>query len=161
MESLKVWAKTVYLLAVISSAALLMIPRGMQKQSRFVIEMLMLLCILSPVVGFLGKSHDTAAITMNYREYDFGTASLETFYSREIERRVLEMSVAAGLPIDSVSAEVKGFAPNFQESGVTLYLSAPVDDIEQEELDNFRKLLAAHLSMNIDNIQFKYSQDGK
>lgn len=160
MESLKVWAKTVYLLAVISSAALLMIPRGMQKQSRFVIEMLMLLCILAPVAGFSGKFYDTATVTWNYGEYDFGAASLESFYSREIERRVMEMSIAAGLALDSVSVQVEGFAPNFQGSELILYLSSPADEIEQDKLDNFCKLLAAHLSMSIDNITCKYSQDG-
>ncbi len=160
MESLRAWAKTVYLVAVISSAALLMIPKTMQKQSKFVIELLLLLCILAPAAGFVTKPYDVAGIAWGYQERNSGSVSLELFYAREVERRVTEMGVVAGLPVHSVLVETEGFAPGFSGSKVTLYLTSPVDETGSDTIDRFRELLAAHLYISVDNICFEQFQDG-
>ena len=42
MSSIKEWARTIYLVSVFSALALLIVPRSMLKQVRFVVEMLLI-----------------------------------------------------------------------------------------------------------------------
>lgn len=156
MDSLKDWARGVYLLAVFSSAAILIIPKCMQKQSKFVIELLMLLCIMAPVARFAGKPLDASSAAWNYREHDSNLISLETFYTQETGRRVKEMAISAGLPVDKVSVEALGFAPRFS-CRVTLYLSSAPD---RDVADSFARFLSSYLSIGPEDILFDQSQHG-
>jgi len=151
--SLKEWARGVYLLAVFSSAAILLIPKRMQKQSKFVIELLMLLCIMAPVAGLVGKSIDTASVAWNYREHDSNLTSLKTFYAQETGRRVKEMAISAGLPVDKVLVEALGLAPDFT-CRVTLFLSSAPD---QDVADSFARFLSSYLSISLEHILFERS----
>lgn len=159
MESLKSWAKTIYLVAVISSAALVLIPRSMQKQSKFVIELLLLLCIVAPVAGFVGKPHQVAGMTWTLEGWEPESFSLERFYASEVQRRAMEMGIAAGLPIHSVEVETQGLAPDFSGSKVCLYLSAPLDESDAGVMHSFKELLATHLGIDPENICFEQFQE--
>lgn len=153
MGSLKEWARGVYLLAVFSSAAILLIPKRMQKQSKFVIELLMLLCIMAPIAGLVGKPIDAASVAWNYREHDSNLTSLETFYAQETGRRVKEMAISAGLPVDKVLVEALGLAPDFT-CRVTLFLSSAPD---QDVADSFARFLSSYLSISLEHILFERS----
>ncbi|MGI6628238.1 MAG: hypothetical protein ACOX4K_07840 [Bacillota bacterium] len=158
MEFLKEWARGVYLLAVLSSAAILMIPKSMQKQSKFVIELLMLLCIIAPVAGFIRKPIDAPSATWNYREQDYRDISLKAFYAGEVSRRVKDTAISVGLPVESVLVEVSGFAPGFTCSGINIYLSSPV---EEGKTDSFARFLASYLAIDQSRIWFEQSQSGR
>ncbi|MGI6620069.1 MAG: hypothetical protein ACOX35_01270 [Bacillota bacterium] len=159
MESLKSWARTVYLVAVISSAALLMIPKSMQKQSKFVIELLLLLCIVVPPVGLVGKSHEVAGIRWDYADLAPEDFSLERFYASEVQRRAVQMGLAAGLRIHSVEVEARGIAPDFSGTKVYVYLTGPIDESEAEVIQKFRELLATHLGIDPKHICFEQLQE--
>ncbi len=82
MGSLKEWARGVYLLAVFSSAAILLIPKRMQKQSKFVIE-----TANAPVhngadcrVG--RQANRCSSVAWNYREHDSNLTSLKLLRPR-------------------------------------------------------------------------------
>jgi hypothetical protein len=159
VDSLKSWAKAVYLVAVVSSAALVMIPKSMQKQSKFVIELLLLLCILAPVAGFVSKPHQVAGVMWGQAGWAPDSFSLERFYATEVERRITQMGIAAGLPIHSVEVETRGFAPDFSGSKVCVYLMAPVDEADAQVIHAFRELIATHLDLDPDNICFEQFQE--
>ena len=159
MQSLKTWAKTVYLVAVLSSAALLMIPRSMQKQSKFVIELLLLLCILAPTANLARKSFDISEIPWDYHFWYSDSASFETLYAREVERQVKELSSAAGFSVHSVHVEIGGFAPEFSVEKIILRLAHPIDpqDLDRDQL---ARLFAARFSVKAEKVCFKGLEDG-
>lgn len=159
MESLKAWAKGVYLVAVISSAALVLIPKSMQKQSKFVIELLLLLCILAPVAGFVGKPQQVAGLRLGQDTWEADGFSLERFYALEVQRRVTQLALAAGLPIHSVQVEPAGVAPEFSATKLTLYLTVSLYEPDGEVLQKFRELIATQLDIDPGSIRFEGFQE--
>ena len=149
MEALKNWAKGVYLLAVFSSVVMMIIPKRVEKQSRFVMELLMLLCIMAPVTGFVKNPIDRDRVAWNLQENDFGYDSLREFYEVESCRRVKELAEDLGLSVESVSVEVSGHTPNFSVGSITLRLS----DLPHEEIaSGLKDFLSAYFSINQDQI---------
>ena len=67
----------------------------------------MLLCIMAPIAGLVGKPIDAASVAWNYREHDSNLTSLETFTPKK-PWRVKEMAISAGLPVDKVLVEAWG-----------------------------------------------------
>ncbi len=154
MESLKAWAKSIYLVAIVSSVAILMIPKSMQKQSKFVIELLLLLAILAPIAGFVNKSYDVPQVIWEYQDLDSGYVPLSIFYIKEIQRQVTQLAVAAGLPVHSVMVKAGGLPPDFSGSGITLYLNEPVNEQDQHVMDQFSELLASRFSISAERILY-------
>lgn len=158
MEAIKEWARSVYILAMLSSVVLLLVPRKMLRQVRFVAEIIMLLCILSPVLGAVLGAENLTIYSERFEPPESYSASLEKFYVGEIERRIKEIGNDAGIPVKSVRTNLSGFAPKFSVSSVSIYLSAPV---EKDKTRKFRDLIAAYLGIDSSKITFYESSKTK
>lgn len=151
MEFVKSWAKSVYVLAVLSSLVVVMAPRKMQKEIRFVLEIMVLLLLLTPLVTLFGKSpsfeNTWTNTTDNLSRQNY--LSLESFFRDETKRRILTISKTLGLTVDSVEVEVKGVFPNLTVSRLVVALNQPED---QESLENFRRSLQSYLGVPEESI---------
>lgn len=142
MAAIRTWAKSLFVLAVFSSAVLLVTPKSAQKQARFVAEMLLLLCVIAPLAGLLtsaGASAGTPSLPDVQGSEQF---SLEKFYAEETARRVIEIGVRAGVPVDKVKVTTKD--AGFSLAGITVYLKERVPD---DAVNAFTSSLGAYLGI--------------
>ncbi|QUL98933.1 MAG: hypothetical protein IMF26_02345 [Candidatus Fermentithermobacillus carboniphilus] len=156
MEAIKEWARSVYLLAVFSSAVLLIVPKTMQRQARFVVEMLMLLCVLAPLFHLMPRPIETTVSSGSYVSGSY-TASLERFYVAEVERRVREVGQGAGIAIRDVEVVVTGSAPGFRVGAVKVVLGR---DLTEEEARRFREVTGAYLNIPPDRVALEVAGGG-
>ncbi len=148
MEAIRTWARSLFLLSIFSSAALLIVPKPMQKQARFVAEMLLLLCVVAPLAGLLGSSTRAALLPSATDSGYAGQFSLGKFYAEETARRVTEIGQRAGVPVESV--KVATGDAGFSLTEVVIYLSnRPAD----ETLRAFRETLGAYLGIPKDRLK--------
>lgn len=149
MEAVKGWARSLFMLAIFSSTALLIVPRSMLKQARFVAEMLLLLCVIAPLAGLLRSINGSASLPPLPATGSAWGFSLEQFHAEETARRVSEVATRAGLPVESVKVATKD--AGFSLAEVTVCLSAKPED---EELAAFRDTLGAYLGIRKDRVKF-------
>ncbi len=148
MEAVKAWARSIFLLAVFSSTVLLVIPKSMQKQSRFVAEMLLLLCVIAPLGGLVSSGAQSALAPGNGAVAEGEATSFGDFYSSETARRVAEIGQAIGLSIESVDVATKD--SGFSLASVVVHLTdRPSDD----ELASFTEGLSAYLGIGKDKLR--------
>ncbi|MEX0975143.1 MAG: hypothetical protein WD024_07350 [Bacillota bacterium] len=148
MEALKVWARAIFLLAIFSSTVLLIVPKSMQKQSRFVAEMLLLLCVVAPLGGLLSAGTRAALMQPDSGATAAVQFSLGKFYAEETARRVTEIGQKAGLIVESVSVTTKDAGFSLAEVLVRLK-SQP----EEERLHAFVESLSAYLGIQEDRLR--------
>jgi hypothetical protein len=147
VEAVKAWAKSLFILAVFSSTVLLVVPKSMLKQARFVAEMLLLLCVIAPLGGLLGAA-GRAALLPEVGAAPVSQFSLEKFYAEETARRVTEIGARTGIPVDSVKVVTKDSGFTLVE--VTVYLAEPA---EEDQVVAFRAALGAYLGVQKDRVK--------
>lgn len=106
MESVKVWARGLFLLAVFSSTALLLVPKSMVKQAKFISELLLLLCVIAPVANVL-RSGSLGGLPSSRAPAGPAGSSLGDFYVRETAQRVTQLGAKAGVRVKSVQVATK------------------------------------------------------
>ncbi|MGE5580393.1 MAG: hypothetical protein ACM3WU_10150 [Bacillota bacterium] len=148
MEAVKVWARAIFLLSVIASTALLVVPKSMQKQSRFVVEMLILLCVIAPLHGLIPQGTEAALAPNGPPTAGQEVSSLGKFYANETARRVAEIGEQAGVPVLEVT--VLTGSSGFSLSSVVVRLREQPSD---ERLSAFTGSLAAYLGIGKDRLR--------
>ncbi len=142
MAAVKTWARSVFILSVFSSTALLLVPRSMNKQAKFVVEMLILLCVIAPLTGLFPGAVE-ALMPDGYPGEAPAGSSLESFLASETSRRVKEIASQAGVPIKEVVTTVqKG---GFALAEVKVWLA---QEISWETESQFASTLAAFLGVS-------------
>ena len=148
MEAIKAWAKSVFILSVFASTVMLLVPKSMNKQAKFVSEMLLLLCVAAPLAGLLSGAGGIPASP----ELTFGESAppfaLNDYLVTETSRRVSEIASLAGISVDDVS--VMPAQSGYGIEGITITLSSPVIDEDGEAL---RETLSAYLSVPVDRVR--------
>ncbi len=142
MEAVKLWARSIFLLAIFSSTVLLIIPKSMQKQSRFVAEMLLLLCVVAPLGSLLGAGSRETLVPAVPGSSTTVQFSLEKFYADETARRVTEIGQKAGIPVEGVTVTTKDSGFSLSEVVVRLAERPP-----DEQLTAFTESLSAYLGI--------------
>lgn len=148
MEAVKVWARSIFLLAVFSSTVLLIVPKPMQKQSRFVAEMLILLCVVAPLGGLVSAGTRDVLAPSNSSSPAGEEFSLGKFYAEETARRVTEIGQKTGLPVLAVTVTTK--ESGFSLAGVLVRLAEQPDE---EQLGAFTGSLSAYLGISKDKLR--------
>ena len=148
MEAVRVWARSIFLLSVISSTALIIVPKSMQKQSRFVAEMLVLLCVIAPLGGLIRAGTREALAPPNLPSQSEEAFSLGKFYAEETARRVTEIGLEIGMPVQEVTASTKGSGFSLAEVVVHLEEQPP-----EEQMKAFTESLAAYLGISKDKLR--------
>jgi len=149
LDFLKTWARSIYVLSVLSSVVILLSPKRMQKEVRFVLEMLILLCIIAPLISLLGKPLDKRVGAIGGTLSETSQATLEKFYEDEMARRIRELGLKANIPIAAVTLKIQGSFPAFKVGFVDIRLERPVD---KEEIEAFRGSLSAYLGISREDV---------
>ncbi len=132
MAAIKVWARSIFVLSVLTSTALILVPKSMQKQARFVTEMLILLCIVAPLAGLMRNVGLHTDVTGYQWDEINQPAVLETFLASETEKRVLQISADAGIAVSGVEAQAsKG---GFTLDHVKIWAEDEVSESSEESL---------------------------
>lgn len=147
MEAVKAWARSIFLLAVVSSTALLLVPKSMQKQSRFVAEMLILLCVIAPLATLVSATARETLVPGGLAAVVGEQPSLGKFYADETARRVTEIAQRTGLPVVEVSVATKD--SGFSLASVVVRLA---EHPEGDRLTAFTGSLAAYLGIGNDKL---------
>lgn len=145
---MKVWARSIFLLAIFTSTALLIIPKSMQKQARFVAEMLVLLCVVAPLAGLVNAGTREAMTPTAPSLPSPEVSALGKFYADETARRVAEIGQRTGMPIVEVTATTSGAGLSL--AGVIVRVSEQPDD---ERFRAFAESLAAYLGISKDRLR--------
>ncbi len=148
MEAVKAWARAIFLLSVIGSTAMLIVPKSMQKQSRFVVEMLILLCVIAPLSGLIPRGTEAALAINGAAPAGDSPPSLSTFYANETARRVSEIGKQAGVPVLEVTVLTE--SSGFSLSAVVVRLR---EQPPEERLEAFTGSLAAYLGIGKDKLR--------
>lgn len=127
-----------------------MVPRSMLRQARFVIEMVLLLCVIAPAIGFLprvemaGASwNPTAAVPGDAEPF-----SIERFYARETESRVEEIARRLKIPLAGVSVSI---GSGLRLSAITVLVEAmPEEDV----LQVFKQSLTSYMGIPGEKVIF-------
>ena len=147
LAAIKVWARSIFVLSVLTSTALILVPKSMQKQARFVTEMLILLCIVAPLASLM-RNTDFQSHVAGYQWDELNQpAALETFLASETKRRVLQISGDAGIEVIDVEASASkgGFTLDY----VKIWSKGQVPEGAKESLV---KTLSAFLGVPRDKI---------
>jgi len=148
VEAVKVWARSIFLLSVISSTALLIVPKSMQKQSRFVAEMLVLLCVIAPLGGLLRAGTREALAPPGLPSQPEEAFSLGKFYGEETARRVSEIGQQTGMTVTEVTVATKD--AGFTLAEVVVYLE---EQPPEERMKAFTESLTAYLGIGKDKLR--------
>lgn len=148
MAAIKTWAKSLFVLAVFSSTVLLVTPKSMLKQARFVTELLLLLCVVAPLAGLLNSANAAAALPQVWSVEGPDRFSFEKFYAEETAKRVIEIGLRVGVPVDSVKVTTKD--SGFSLAGITVYLK---DRPAGDALAVFRDSLGSYLGVPSDKVE--------
>jgi hypothetical protein len=148
VEAIKTWARSLFLLSIFSSTVLMIVPKSMQKQSRFVAEMLLLLCVMAPLAGLLSSGSRASLLPSEPGSSYTQEFSLGKFHAGETARRVTEIAERAGIPVESV--KVTTGDAGFSLVEVVVYLS---DRPADETLRVFRETLGAYLGIRKDRLR--------
>lgn len=144
MEAVREWARGVFVLAVFASTVMLLVPKSVIRQTRFVSELLLLLCVIAPLAGVLkggtfglpGRAAQTFA--------DF---SLGDFYSAETARRIGELAITCGVEVKSVSVRTK-------DGGFSLdTVSVSVSPCPDDRLDEFHKAIQVYTGIPAEKVE--------
>jgi hypothetical protein len=144
MESIKTWARGVFILSVLSSTALLLVPKNSVKQARFVLSMLLLLCTIAPLVRLVPNIEETTASEVISQGMT-DQFSLARFLEQETEDMVKAVASEAGLKILSVHVDTDGFSLH----SVRIEMEGP---IPEETLEAFRDSLSAYLGVGEESL---------
>jgi hypothetical protein len=145
--AIKAWARSIFVLTVFSGTVLLLVPKSMTKQAKFVVEMLLLLCVVAPLAGlFRGNDRSVLTLGASWKEVS-SSVSLERFLASETSRRVLEMGARADIPIDHVEAVPD--AGGFTLVAVKIWLK---ESVPPDTLDPFMATLSAYLGVPRDTV---------
>lgn len=155
MEAVKVWARSLFLVSIFSSTALLLVPKSMQRQARFVAEMLILLCVVAPLARVL-SSPAAPALWSSVQPVLAEEASLGEFYTRETARMVAEIGRRAGIPVKTVKVSVGDTGLSLSE--VAVYLSEPTSP---DSAQTFKDAVAAYLGIPKDKVQMYAPRTGQ
>lgn len=150
MSGIKAWARSLVILAVFSSGALFLVPKGVQKQAKFVLEMLLLLCAIVPVVWIvpgLGIAEKAWSASTQVSGDNFG---VRQFFAKEMEAQVRETAKKLGMNA-SVTAQV---ASDLRLVSLTLTVDSVQDD---ETLHALKHSLATYMGISEDKIVFLVS----
>lgn len=148
MEAVKAWARSIFLLSIISSTALLIVPKPMQKQSRFVAEMLILLCVIAPLGGLIGAGTREALATPGLPSQPEEGSSLGKFFAEETARRVTEIGLRTGIPVLEVTVATKDRGFSLAEVVVRFEKQPP-----EEQMKAFTEGLGAYLGIGKDKVR--------
>lgn len=135
-----------FVLAVFSSAALLVVPPSMARHARFVAEMVILLCLIAPLSGIVATGTDLSR-TVSVQGISSGSFSLSRFYAQELESRIRQIGQRAGIPIESVKVAAAGGGLTL--TGVTVSVSEKLDSALEAA---FRDALAAYVGLRRDSV---------
>ena len=155
MEAVKDWARSLFLLSIFSSTALLLVPKSMQRQARFVAEMLILLCVVGPLASLFSSGARTA-LPSAFQLTGSGETSLGEFYAQETARRVAEIAQKAGIPVKTVNVTTSDTGLSLKQ--VAVYLS---DQTPEETLAAFRETVAAYLGVPRDKLKIYVPGSGQ
>jgi hypothetical protein len=148
VETIRTWARSLFLLSIFSSTVLLIVPKSMQKQARFVAEMLLLLCVVAPLSGLLASGSRAALLPSASGAGYPQQFSLGKFHAEETARRVIEIGQRTGIPVETV--KVTTGDAGFSLVEVVVYLAGqPPDDT----LRSFRETLGAYLGLQRDKLK--------
>ncbi len=148
MAAIRLWAKSVFAISMLASALVLLVPKSMAKQSRFAAEMLILLAVLTPLVGFFVRGDVVPASTNLSGESGAERFALDRFVASEIAARVGDMVRAAGFSAGEVAVETSG--SGYQVAGIKLALTG--ESPTASELAALKATLSAYLSVPGENI---------
>ena len=137
MDAVKAWARGIFVLSVLSSATLLIVPRKAQKQTRFVLSMLLLLCTVAPLVKVVPALKDGENVFSSPEEGEF---HIRGFLEEETAQTVRLVASKAGYEVLSVKVGVKGLSVKRLEMDI----KGPLDEGEKEDLE---ELLSAYLGI--------------
>ncbi len=147
MAAIKLWARSIFVLSVLTSTALVLVPKSMQKQARFVTEMLILLCIVAPLASLMRNVGLQSDIAQYQWDELNQPQTLETFLALETERRVLQITNDAGIPVLDVEALAsKG---GFTLAQVKIWSK---DRVPEGAKESFVATLSAYLGVPKDKI---------
>ncbi len=147
MAAIKVWARSIFVLTVFSSTALLLVPKSMTKQAKFVVEMLLLLCVIAPLAGLFRDGGRSALTSGDSWGEVSSPAALEKFLASETRRRILEMGAKANIPIEDAKAVAAKGGFTLAEVKIWLKDSVPLDTIKP-----FVATLSAYLGVPEDTV---------
>lgn len=132
MESVRVWARGVFLLAVFASTVMLLVPKSVVRQAKFVSELLILLCVIAPLAGILRSGTPGLPQTATETFADF---ALGEFYSNETARHIRELGETCGVGVKAVSVSTK-------DGGFSLdRVDVEVEPTSADELAAFREAI--------------------
>lgn len=147
MESIRIWARGLFLLAVFSSTAMLLVPKSMVKQVKFVSELLLLLCVIAPIAALIrsegGIGLPSAQVPTVPDEF-----SLSRFYSKETARRVAELGETTGVRVQSVNVVMKDGGLALGEVAVVVGPGAT-----GEQLAAFKEAVRIYAGIPKDNVR--------
>jgi hypothetical protein len=120
----------------------------MQKQTRFVAEMLILLCVVAPLGGLVSSGTKAAVLPSGSGASVAGEFSMGKFYADETARRVAEIGETAGIPVQSVTVTTR-------DSGFSLaeVLVKVAEQPEEGRMRAFTESLTAYLGIGKDRLR--------
>lgn len=150
MESVKAWARGVFLVAVFSSTVMLLVPKSFIKQAKFVSEMLLLLCVIVPLAGLLRSG--TAGPQRTSLPTAFTDFSLGQFYSMETAQRIAELAGKCGVETQEVSVTTKDGGFSLDRVLVAVMPGSPED-----RLETFREAIGVYTGIPEDKVEILVS----
>jgi hypothetical protein len=146
VESVRDWARGLFLLAIFSSTVMLLVPKSMTKQVKFVSELLLLICVIAPLAGLV-RSGSAVGLPTSQVTTDFASFSLGEFYAKETAQRVRELGEKAGLSVESVEVRTKDGGLSLDEVSVVVAPGA-----SPEELGAFREAIGIYAGIPEDKV---------
>lgn len=146
LESVRTWARGLFLLAVFSSTVMLLVPKRVQRQARFVSELLLLLCVIAPVAGLLKSG--TTGLSLDSAPATFTDLSLGRFYSVETAQRIAELGTRCGVETQAVSVTTKDGGLSLDRVEITLK-----PGIEDDRIEAFREAIQVYTGIPGDKVE--------
>jgi hypothetical protein len=145
LESVRVWARGLFLLSVFASTVMLLVPKSVIRQAKFVSELLLLLCVIAPLAGILRSGTPNLPLRA---EETFTDLSIGEFYEAETARRIRELAEECGVEIKAVSVNTKDGGFSLDKVDVTV-MPGPGDD----RLEAFREAIRIYMGISREKVE--------
>lgn len=140
LQAVREWARSVYVVSVVASIAVLLLPKRYAKHGRFVAEMLILVCVLSPIAKLSNVSQqELFRSTFSGQE----VSPSGEFYARQVEDGIRGIANSLGLTVGEVELEIKDGSGEFARVIICLERPAGEDAIKA-----LKKTVAAWFGMD-------------
>lgn len=144
LDAVKVWARGIFALSILSSTASLLVPKNVHRQVKFVLAMLLLLCTVTPLVQQMPRIKK--GILPGTGDASFSQSGpIKDFFEKEIADIVEALLSQAGYAVLAVKPVTDGFSLK----AIVLEVEAPLPEKTAATLING---LSAYLGVQKENI---------